>query len=265
MKTNPPPVPELLIEQLALGEIDPADERWLRAQLDAAEIERRLLALRAADEQFHTRRPAQPMVSAIEGRLRIENARREAQARSKPSFRYMLPGLAALACALVWFAQPTSTKDHGVRVRPPETILIKGLAPHLVLYRRVGEHADRLSDGARARRGDMLQVGYVAERARHGVIVSIDGAGAVTLHFPDSQTASTQLEGRGEQLLRHAYELDAAPSFERFFFVTGQQPIEVGRVLSAARDLARSPSRAERGSLSLESVLTQSALTLVKE
>jgi len=265
MTTSSTPVPELLLEQLALGEIEPADERWLRSQLDAAEIERRIAALRAADARFHAQHPAEPILNAIDAKLRIERAKRDVDARSKLPMRALLPSLAVIGCALFFLARPATNDSVGPRIELPEKILIKGLAPHLVLYRRVGERADTLSDGAEARRGDMLQVGYVAAQAEHGVIVSIDGAGAVTLHFPDSEVASTQLQGKGEQLLMHAYELDAAPSFERFVFVTGKKPIDVTKVLEAARSLARTPARAQRAALSLESGLAQHAVTLVKE
>ena len=267
MKTQSQPIPELLLEQLALGEIAPADERWLSAQLEPAELERRLAALREADKSYRARHDETEMLTAIAGRTRIAQAQRATHARSKSSLRFWLPSLAAAACALLWVARPVIQESEGVGTQheKPELIYVKGLTPHLVLYRRLGERADILSEGARATRGDMLQVGYVAATAKHGVIVSIDGAAAVTLHFPDAASAPTLLEDKGEHLLQHAYELDAAPAFERFFFVTSEEPIDVTQVLDAARALSRAPARARRGALTLAPGLSQHSLTLLKE
>lgn len=268
MKTQSPPACELLIEQLALGEISAEDERWLRAQLGDSEIERRLTSLREANKAFAARHDEAQILRNIADRTRVAEASRATRARaSRQTVRYLLPSLAAAACALLWVAQPGTpeTKSLGTTQDKPEVIYIKGLSSHLLLYRRLGERADTLSDGARVARGDMLQVGYVASEAKHGVIVSIDGASAVTLHFPDATSAPTTLEERGEHLLQHAYELDDAPLFERFFFVTSDTPIDVVKVLDAARTLARTPSRAQRAALTLSPGLSQHSLTLVKE
>ncbi len=289
MKAQPPAVAELLLEQLALGEIDPTDERWLRAQLEPAEIERRLAALREADERFSARHDAAKVLTSIAGRTRIMQARltqeQSTQAKSaqlKSTLRFVLPSLAVAACALFFVAQPfTQTREPpsqapqqaagrddkraNERHDKPELIYVKGLSPHLVLYRRRGEQAATLSDGARVGRGDMLQVGYVAAKAKHGVIVSVDGARAVTLHYPDAESAPTSLEAAGEQLLQHAYELDAAPAFERFYFVTSAAPIDVTQVLAAARALAGDPARARHGALALPARYAQHNLTLIKE
>jgi hypothetical protein len=39
--------------------------------------------------------------------------------------------------------------------------------------------------------------------------------------------------------LPHAYALDDAPRFERFFFITANQPVDVQQALAALRSLAR--------------------------
>lgn len=65
---------------------------------------------------------------------------------------------------------------------------------------------------------------YVAAGRAHGVIVSIDGRGQVTLHFPADAGAPTALESGRAVPLSHSYELDDAPLFERFMFVTAEAP-----------------------------------------
>lgn len=258
------PIPDVLIEQLALGEISAEDERFVRSELAPEELERRLSVLKVADERFQARGDADRQVTAIEARLRVEKARRAANDSKKQAARYWLPSLAAAACALLWLAQPSSSHID-TQVTANDGVRLKGFDSHLVLYRRVGDKADALVDGARTKSGDMLQIGYVAAKAQHGVIFSIDGAGTVTLHYPENELGSTLLETQGEQLLEFAYELDDAPRFERFFFVTSATPINVHTLLQTARNLARTPTKAERSNLPIASQLSQTSLTLVKE
>lgn len=111
--------------------------------------------------------------------------------------------------------------------------------PVLFVYRKVRGQARSLGDGTVLLKGDQLQLGYRAGEATHGVLLSIDGRGAVTLHWPDD--GNTALRTRGRIVLPHAYELDDAPEFERFFFVTGDEPVDVDAVRHAANAVAGTP------------------------
>ena len=98
--------------------------------------------------------------------------------------------------------------------------------------------------------------------AQHA-IVSIDGAGVVTLHHPDTATEEAQLGGDGRVDLPYSYELDDAPDFERFVFVTSNEPFDVHAVLLSAKRLAGTDS-AQDGDLSLDGRLHQHSLVLKK-
>ena len=88
----------------------------------------------------------------------------------------------------------------------------------------------------------MLSIAYRAEDAPYGVIVSVDGAGEVTLHFPADETGDTTLQQYGNIRLPHAFELDNAPDFERFYFVTADAPLSPRAVLAAVPTAAFDPS-----------------------
>jgi hypothetical protein len=75
------------------------------------------------------------------------------------------------------------------------------------------------------------------------VIISIDGRGVVTLHYPEEGHAPAKLELNRKVLLPRAYQLDDAPGFERFFYLSSKNPVNVGAVMEAARSLARDPAR----------------------
>jgi hypothetical protein len=62
------------------------------------------------------------------------------------------------------------------------------------------------------------------------------------LHHPASPSASTELAREAEVTLPSAYELDQAPAFERFIFITSDAPLNTQAVLAAAHDLAQKPN-----------------------
>jgi hypothetical protein len=121
----------------------------------------------------------------------------------------------------------------------PDEILVKGDAePALKVYRQRGVAHWEIGDDDVVAAGDRLQLRYRAAGAAYGVIVSLDGRGHVTQHFPSARGASTALKSGGEVALDHSYELDDAPMFERFYFVTSQQPLDPDAVAAAVAKLA---------------------------
>jgi hypothetical protein len=116
---------------------------------------------------------------------------------------------------------------------------IKGLRPALALLRKSERGSEALADGDVARPGDLVRIGYRAAGRAYGVILSIDGRGAVTLQLPTGGGRAAALQSGDTVLLGQSYELDDAPRAERFFFVTSDQPFDVAPVLDAARAAAK--------------------------
>jgi hypothetical protein len=104
---------------------------------------------------------------------------------------------------------------------PAET-RIKGLTPHLGVFRQTPAGVEALADGSLARDGDLVQLTYQAAGRRFGVILSIDGRGVVTVHHPrDGRQAARLVPGQAVRL-PSAYRLDDAPGWERFVLVTAE-------------------------------------------
>jgi hypothetical protein len=119
----------------------------------------------------------------------------------------------------------------------PESIGIKGdLKPALRIYRKTSSGSELLRAQANVRRGDTLQIRYVAAGKRFGAIASIDARGLVTFHLPEMEGPAVVLDRDGERALPHAYELDDSPGFERFVFVTSDAPFTTTEVIQALRD-----------------------------
>jgi len=141
---------------------------------------------------------------------------------------------------------------------------IKGMEPALNIYRAEGEQARLLEDRDRAREYDLLQLEYNAAGYPYGVILSIDGRGTVTLHYPTAATRPPELNS-GSVLLPYSYQLDDAPEFERFFFLVSQKEFSLQRVLESAEEMAAGRNHGRSGTLELPADIKQYSIMILKE
>jgi hypothetical protein len=250
-------ISDALIERVHLGEATEEQRARVLADPDARA---RLEALPALDRAFLEAHPADVMVARIHDRARIAAAREEQRGRRVSwtgGFALLAPVLAVLLAVFLVVGPPDEAPDTWV-----EPTTTKGLDPSLRLFRQGTDGAVPLTEDQVARPGDVVQVGYVAGDALHGVIVSIDGRGAVTLHFPADAAGSTALTP-GAHNVPEGFRLDDAPSFERFFLVTSDAPIDVNTVVAAAEALALRGG--STGSLALPAGLAQTSSIVRKE
>ncbi len=251
-------VPDIEIERLVLGELPSDREEEVRRLLDeeSGGMER-LDALQASNEEILAEYPSHQMAVQIRERA----ARSESAAPAKFRAWLALPAVAgtAAAFAMVWMLLPSV--DQKSPNSNEEVIILKGSTdPALFVFRRSAGAEERLKEGARVKAGDVLQLKYAARGVAHGVIFSVDGSGAVSLHFPNAPDKSTALEKGKARALSFSYELDDAPSFERFFFVTSANPLDVKGVLDSGRKLGAN----ETAPLALPENLAQSDFLLKK-
>lgn len=255
-KENTNAILDIELERLALGELNGDREAAARRSLVAIGDGNGLDAIHASNESILAKYPPRVMALQIEERLHRAEAREPSPSRA----RVLIPGVAAAAVAVllvVAFAPKRTASPPGA---VEEGIRLKGvMAPSLSVYRK-GMGKEPLARGDRVTQGDVVQLAYNAKGATHGVIFSIDGRGTVTLHFPSEPTGSTALETKGANVLDFSYELDDAPKFERFFFVTAHNPLDVDEVLEKAHRLGA----VETGELPLEAGLSQCDFVLKK-
>ncbi|MEZ4449985.1 MAG: hypothetical protein R3B09_10945 [Nannocystaceae bacterium] len=267
-------IPDLLLEKAALDELTPAEARALDERLAGAPegaLAAQLQALRDDDAAILAAHPPARAAAVIERRLA------DARARRRSPLWIAGPMIVATAAIALWVRlgdegvagpidAPVATTAAGLDDAGPEGVRLKGLEPHLELHRRGGAGAERLDEGARVAAGDVLQVSYVAAGRRRGLVLSIDGRGLVTLHYPEREGGPIELKQDGAIPLTHSYELDDAPAFERFVFVTAEGPaarIDVDAVVAAAQAVARG-SAARSAPLALGPGLGQRSFVVEK-
>jgi hypothetical protein len=253
-------LPDWLVERIALDEVPVASKGRLR-DADEAETAKRVAALRADNVAELSAYPAGPAVAQIEARVARE---KQLAGRRRARFIGVLGVAMAAATALVLFV---GTRHHPVGVTSPDAEEItraKG-ATRVSAFRHVGDTIEKLDEDALVKSGDLLQLRYSAGSARFGIIASIDGAGFVTLHYPTAENAPAEATALSSKptALPNGYQLDDAPDFERFFFITADQPIDVGGSLASLRAFAQRSDRAT-AALELPNGMNQTSLRLRK-
>jgi hypothetical protein len=240
-------VPDWKLERFLLRELPAAElEAIERAQSSDPELARRLEALVASNREILAAHPPRRVAAQVSARSK--------EARPGIS-RAWAPVLATASAVALGALVATS-------IVPVQEERLKGEPLALELLRKTDHGEERLLDGAEAHPKDRIQIRYRSSGRAFGAILSIDGRGAVTLHWPPSEGEPAKLTG--ETALPRSYELDDAPRFERFFLVAAVKPFELSTVLDAARRLASEPERAQREKLDLPDRIEVRSMVLRK-
>ena len=276
-------IPTWLLERVILDEVPPELADEVRHILDENPAERaRLAELERSNAEILSELPPARVAAEVARRAGSPggfallfsgmrpggprlNARRRVLALS--SSLAVAAGVVLVAVAVgrqVGPSEPVAGAGDTGHGQTREVTTAKG-DPRLILHRKGEGEAPELPREALVGAGDRIQLKYVTGGRRHGAILSIDGRGVVTLHFPADERGSTLLGQDGPVPLDHSYELDDAPGFERFVFVTSDEPIRVADVLASARSLAGDPRRREAGEMRLAAGQRQTWYTLRKK
>lgn len=251
------PVSDLTLERFQLRELPPAEMDAIAQQLQAdSDLRSRIDALAASDAAI----AADRVPARLAQHVHQQAAARRATPATRPLRGLVLASALGAALIAVVIAQPWSSPNP-----PASGDVIKGLEPSLTIFRRTANGSETLADGAPAHAGDLLRVGYISAGQRYGVILSIDGRGVVTLHLPSNGSAAASLHAGEVVLLDQAYELDDAPAWERFYFVTADQPFAVETIREAARRAAEHNPRTPPQQLPLPSGFAQARFSIQKE
>jgi hypothetical protein len=208
----------------------------------SSELKTRIEAIKSSNEEILNSYPEEKIAAEIKAKYNILKPGKKISGRSSKQNirRYIFPVLTVAAAAFLFFILPaikTSFNDLSINV-PGDITRQKGDEAVIYLYRKTNNAVDNLISGSIAKSGDLLQIAYVSKTDKYGVIFSIDGRGTVTLHFPESNTASTKLITGKKISLNNSYELDDAPDFEKFILITSGSNLDVDTILNTAHKFA---------------------------
>ncbi len=262
-------IPDITLERYLLKELP--DDRMDRIgdliKSDAS-LRKRVEAINASTRSILRRYTPETMARHILERTSLPARPAGKQLSGRYPLKLLLvPTLAAAAVAAFAILIPMVRIGYDIVDDPfrQDVTRIKGAPARIVVYRKKNNSAELLGNNSPVREKDLLQIAYYSAEDTHGIILSIDGRGTVTLHYPAPPSTSTRIERNREMLLPRSYELDDAPGFERFIFITSGKPLEVGAVYRAAEKLAKKPGGARNGRLTIDTPCRQTSLELIKE
>jgi anti-sigma-K factor RskA len=254
----------LMLERYHLGEVTPEEKAALEARLAADEgLARRLAGLERQDAEIREHYPAQERGARHHDSARHHDRHSDGARHHRPHSgvwhprpRRLVYGISAgIAAALLIaaglpFLGPRlqggggSFNERVKGVAPPHG----GAQAELAVYLKRETGAAAVSSGDTAKTftvhaGDTVQLAYTVSdpSQQYGVIFSIDGRAAVTLHYPYTADGDTALLSGKQAYLDEAYTLDDAPDFEAFFMVVSDAPLSPSAVLRKAGEIAETP------------------------
>ncbi|MBF0431917.1 MAG: hypothetical protein HQK83_11595 [Fibrobacteria bacterium] len=278
MTDNHKQVTDLLLEQYVLGELPRNEKEKLdvRIQTDS-DLQSRITRLRESNTSIlDTYSPEEEFVR-IKQKLHIANVKEniEQEARQKARIapfgrrRTLVPAaVLSLVIVVMFSVMPFMTEQSlqevadGGPVQTDDGIQIKGDA-RLFIFLKKGNGTKELRTGDVAHEGDLLQLKYLGRGDEYGYIFSLDGRGALTRHYPEKGGKARILEP-GVHALPHSYELDDAPEFETFYFVSSNQPFELDAISDLARQHMQQSDKTEKG-LALDKSFHQKMVILKKQ
>ncbi len=264
---NAKQIPDITLERYLLNELPPDRMELIRETSKADPLLRkRIKQMNDSNGKILRRYKPETMVPRfIEGASRAVTP--PAPARRFSRAIVLVPSLAAVGAVAVLVIFPLVRSGDETILDPHihDVTRVKGGGTKLYIYRKSGISAEQLSASSRVREKDLLQIAYYSFQDTHGVILSLDGRGAVTLHYPAPPSRDTRIDKNRKIFLRSSYELDDAPGFERFIFVSSRTPLDAQALYKAAKKLAQSPDRAKKADLTIDTTSRQTSLVLLKD
>ena len=257
------------LEAWLCGQVRPELQEDVGAWLRTNERQRRHLAdLQAANRQFLAEHPADWLMGELA--IRAQAARPRFGLGSLLARKAWLAIPAAAALLLVLLFHPARPLPRSGKAHEFDPILIKGgaavadLTGSLQVHRLARNAIEVLPDGSEVRPGELLQLSCWISTDAYGLIISIDGRGTVTQHFP-LENEGNRLRGRKWTLLPFAIELDQAPRFECFYLIIAPGPFATHELLTHIKGRLLGAFDRPPLKLDLPPGFVQKALTLVKK
>jgi len=242
-------IPDWKLERFLTGDL-PEDEMKKIHELESTDavLAQRVRMLREDNKAILNKLPFEKLAAKIVDAGTVTETAGAANfdaAKNAPRFTLMKFAAAAvfiLTVALVaFFAQRETVVTGGngndvamggaqkMQVALAETqsdTRIKGLEARMEVWKKTPAGIVQLNDLDEVNEGDEIQLRYAVPEKCYGLLFSMDGNGALTLHMGNGEKAIELAPGKMNSL-PFAYKLDNAPYFEKFFFVTSSKEFAV--------------------------------------
>ncbi len=250
MKENT--VPNWKLERYLLGELPARELEGIRIlESTHGGVWDRLEALRADNAAILGRYPPEEAGRKIEKASAVDRNGTQKwriavqRYQPQPSRRVFWTGLPKLAipiavCALALLIVPLrsilpTTQTVNTNGAFDADDRAKGTTQSIEVWRKNGAAAEKLTQEAIARSGDVVQLRYIVPEFCYGTLISIDGRGVLTVHLSGDSGKAAELTPGRPIALNNSYQLDDAPLFETFYLVTAQNNFDVESVTKSLK------------------------------
>jgi hypothetical protein len=258
-------IPSILLEQYVLNELGDESRNRLESEFGTEYLEQKKQEFAEQNRMFLHAYPAPEMKAAVLKRMdSAEQVNEKTHERKFRRSRILTPLLSAAALVIVLAGVLPIFLARGNNI--PET-RIKGAGTHLLIYKADQENRgtpELLREGALVAENDIIQIKYVPAGKKYGIVFSIDGRGNVTRMYPETGLEAAPLEPERTGTIGYGYQLDDAPDFERFFFITADKAFGVEKILGAAESLSEQAAEAASADLRLPRGIDQTSFLLIK-
>ncbi len=223
-------ISNLMLERYKLGELNLEEKAFVDKRIESdPELRNRLSDLKRSDFEFLNQYPADVILNRSHGKAKKRN-----------TFA-IISGICAAALFVgisfpIFWNQVNSVNVNGDRAKGAAP-LVQPDETKLSVYLKNGPESAAY-EGLPLHQGSTIQLAYTVPGVRYGVIFSVDGRSAVTLHYPYSLNGNTQLVADKQTALEEAYMLDDAPNYEVFFFVVSKTPLNTQSIIDNAESIA---------------------------
>ncbi len=218
------------------------EKRAAQGPADDRAADERAADERAADDRPADERPADSAGTGVSDRRRF-GKRALVFLPAAAAAAVMVLGAGIFLAVQGGMGGPDGAAGSDGAAGTAQEIRIKGASPDLRIYRKSEGGAESLTEGAEVQAGDRLQVAYRTGAGRHGLILSRDGRGAVTVHLAGDGRRSASLDPGGEGVLPFSYVLDDAPRYEDFYLITAPKPFPGEPQIRSLRETGELNSR----------------------
>ncbi|MGL1935478.1 MAG: hypothetical protein OCD01_10670 [Fibrobacterales bacterium] len=224
---------DFTLEQYLLGDLSEAESTAMKKSIaDDSVLQQRIALLEQNNHDLRERFP----YATMEGKVRQKRAQRKSLYKEKEGFAFTSLVKGVLVTLMVVFGVTITYKSmspfEGQMMNDTaEVVRIKGLDAQLNVYKKTRLGSSLMRDSMVVSAGDEFQLEYVVTEQCHGVILSIDGNGAVTYHLAKKDGGSVRLDSL-KRLLPFSYQLDDAPRYETFYMVLRAEAFEVGAYMN---------------------------------
>lgn len=242
-------ISDIKLERYLLDELSQDEKQQVEEQLQTDELlQRRLEELQKSNEELLQKYSPEEFLQGIRNKQNIKNAQTSEAEKKEvaqgnaipfPIFKNMSFGSIAAVLLVLMLPAVVVVSNYGGDGTEEDiqyAVRTKGTHnPDLFIYKKSGDSALLLDDSTLVYQGDRLQLKYKAPEEAFGFIFSVDGRGVLTRHLPLQGSMSSVLEPKSLTTLEYAYELDDAPQWEKFFFVSSADAFRLEEVIQNAK------------------------------